>query len=68
MPLWSLGTTFFYDFSNCFFPFIFSIRLFLNPSHLVLGPYPQRMEAHRLGVESELQLLAHTTATAMPDP
>ena len=26
------------------------------------------MEVPRLGVESELQLLAYTTATAMPDP
>ena len=26
------------------------------------------MEVLRLGVESELQLLAYTTATAMPDP
>ena len=26
------------------------------------------MEDPRLGVESELQLLAYTTATAMPDP
>ena len=28
----------------------------------------QHMEVLRLGVESELQLLAYTTATAMPDP
>ena len=33
-----------------------------------LGPHPRRMEVPRLGVESELQLLAYTTATAMPDP
>ena len=33
-----------------------------------LGPHPQHMEVPRLGVESELQLLAYTTATAMPDP
>ena len=26
------------------------------------------MEVPRLGVESEIQLLAYTTATAMPDP
>ena len=26
------------------------------------------MEGPRLGVESELQVLAYTTATAMPDP
>lgn len=28
---------------------------------------PRHMEVSRLGVESELQLLAFTTATAMPD-
>ena len=33
-----------------------------------LGLYPQHMEVPRLGVESELQLLAYTTATAMRDP
>ena len=34
---------------------------------LFLGPHLQHMEAPRLGVESELQLLAYATATAMPD-
>ena len=33
-----------------------------------LGLPPRHMEVPRLGVESELQLLAYTTATAMPDP
>ena len=32
-----------------------------------LGMHPQHMEAPRPGVESELQLLAYTTATAMRD-
>ena len=32
-----------------------------------LGPPPWHMEVPRLGVESELQLLAYTTASAMPD-
>ena len=32
------------------------------------GPYPQHMEVPRLGVQLELQLPAHATATAMPDP
>ena len=32
-----------------------------------LGPYLQHMEVPRLGVESELQLLAYATATAAPD-
>ena len=33
-----------------------------------LGPHPWHMEVPRLGVESELQLLAYTTATAARDP
>ena len=32
------------------------------------GPHPWHMEIPRLGIESELQLLVHTTATAMQDP
>ena len=32
-----------------------------------LGPHLWHMEVPRLGVKSELQLLAYTTATAMPD-
>ena len=35
---------------------------------VLLGPQPRHMEVPRLGVESELQLLAYTTATAMQDP
>ena len=38
----------------------FSFLLFL----VFLGPHPQHMEVPRLGVESELQLPAYTTATA----
>ena len=33
-----------------------------------LGPHPWHMEVPRLGVQSELQLPAYTTATATPDP
>ena len=33
-----------------------------------LGPYPQCMEVPRVGVESEQQLPAYTTASATPDP
>lgn len=33
-----------------------------------LGLHPWHMEVPKLGVESELQLLAHTTATATKDP
>ena len=32
-----------------------------------LGPYVQHMEVFRLGVESQLQLLTYTTATAVQD-
>ena len=35
---------------------------------IFLGPHLQHVEVPRLGVESELQLLAYTTATVMPDP
>ena len=35
---------------------------------LFLGPRPRHMEVPRLGVESELQLEAYTTATATPYP
>ena len=44
------------------------LSLFLSPCFFFfcfLGPYPQYMEISRLGVESELQLWAYTTATAM---
>ena len=37
-------------------------------SRVFLGPHSQHMEVSRLGVKSELQLSAYTTATAMPDP
>lgn len=33
-----------------------------------LGPHPWHMEVSRGGVETELQLLAYATATAMRDP
>ena len=32
-----------------------------------LGPHPLHMDILRLGVQLELQLLAYTSATAMPD-
>ena len=35
---------------------------------LLLGLLSWHMEVPRLGVESELQLPAYITATAMPDP
>ena len=45
--------------SSCVFYFNFFL--------VFLGPHPRHMEVARLGVESELQLLACTTATAMRD-
>ena len=42
----------------CFFVFVF----------VFLGPHPRHMEVPRLGVESELQVPAYTTATITPDP
>ena len=33
-----------------------------------LGPYPWHVKVPRLGVESDLQLLAYAPATATPDP
>ena len=44
---------------------------YLTPRPFILfflGPHPQHMEVRRLGVKSELQLLACTTATTTPDP
>ena len=38
-----------------------------TPPHF-LGPHPRHLEVPRLGVESELQLSAYTTATATQDP
>ena len=42
----------------------FSFLLFF----VLLGLHLRHMEVPKLGVESELQLLAYTTATATPDP
>ena len=47
----------------CLFTILFFFGLFV---FLVL--HPQHMEVPRLRVESELQLPAYTTGTAMPDP
>ena len=43
----------------------FSFLAFLK--NFFLGPHLQHMEVSRLGLESELQLLAYITATATPD-
>ena len=42
----------------------FPAGFFFFPPFFFLGPHPLHMEAPRLGVESELQLPAYTTATA----
>ena len=44
--------------------FLFFVCLLLS---LFLGPHPQHLEVPRLGVQSELQPLAYTRATATPD-
>ena len=48
------------------FPFVETQSTFANATlfFCFLGPYLQHMEVPRLGVESKLQLLAYTTATA----
>ena len=43
------------------------ILLFFNFFFAFLGPHPWPMQVPRLGVEPELWLPAHTTATATPD-
>ena len=47
--------------------FFFSFLFFFFSLHF-LGQQLQHMEVLRLGVKSELQLLAYATATATPDP
>ena len=49
---------------STFLFFVFCFFFFFG----FLGPHPQHKESPSLGVESELQLLAYSTATAMPDP
>ena len=48
-------------------PLCYLFIIFLS-CFIFLGPHPQHMEVLRLGVEWELQPLAYTTATTMPDP
>ena len=47
-------------------PWSMSLLYFLIFFFVFLGPHPKHMEFPRLGVKSELQLLATATATAMP--
>ena len=53
---------------SCFVGYILRILMAFFLLNVFLGPHPQHMEVPRLGVESELQLFAYPTATAMPDP
>ena len=48
--------------------FFFDLREFCVCVCVFLGPHPRHMEVSRLEVESGLQLLAYTTATATWDP
>ena len=73
-----MGTPFFrylsgYFLVSCRQTALVSMWLSLPVSHFcfvfcILGPHPWHMEVPRLGVESELQLLAYTTATATWNP
>ena len=52
--------------TSIFFLFLFfCLCLFVS---VFLGLHPRHMEVPRLGAELELQLLAYTIDTAMPDP
>ena len=44
------------------------IYLFICLFVYIFRAIPMASEVPRLGVESKLQLVAYTTATAMPDP
>ena len=83
LAVWSSGKEYFLcihisslgNFSH--FSFLFKIFImksrksfyfFLSFFFCFLGLYPQHMEVPRLRVQSELQLPAYTTATAMEDP
>ena len=50
------------------FYFLFGLVWFGIFLFCFLGPHSQHMEVPRLGVKSELQLLAYATATAPKDP
>ena len=47
--------------NNFFFFFFFFFFVFL-------GPHPRHMEVPKVGVKSELQLLAYTTSNARSEP
>ena len=57
---WQITLSFFFYFYFYFFILFYFIAF--------LGPHLRRMEVPRVGIESEVQLLAYTTASAMQDP
>ena len=60
--------SFFHSISSSYYlqqHFVYDLFIYL---FCVLGPQPQHMEVPRLGVQSELWLLAYTTATVTQDP
>ena len=60
--------------NSCILFFLSFLKVLLKRSWFIelllvfLGPHPRHMEVLRLGIESELQLPAYTTSTAMQDP
>ena len=54
-------------FSVLFFGFCFCSLFFVFVFFVFLGPHAWHMDVPRLGVQSELQLLDYTTATATRD-
>ena len=62
--------SFFYGLFHDYDPVLYIYHLFNAPPPfwVFLGLHPQHMKVPRLGVESELQLPAYTTATATQDP
>ena len=54
--------------SSSFIYVIVCVRISFLFFFAFLGPHPRHREVPRLGVESELQLPAYTTAAARPDP
>ena len=57
---------FFFNYEMSFNSIFNSTLLLLLLFFVFLGPHPWHMEVPRLAVESELLLLAYTTATATP--
>ena len=52
---------------QAFYNLLYTLRCMHALLHMHTGTLPQHMEVPRLGVKSELQLPAYTTATVTPD-